>query len=328
MARLALENNFMVEVVRNLYDFFCEQTWGMPDSVEDELVALLQGLDYQQPPHSCVEDHLRRLLAAERRRTSGDCARVVDACLALKKRYTELEEANCGHVMSVARMCELLEELKELPAEHQLDWLSVCTWLARSLPSIPELHDVCKDAIAAGPHNVLPVAALVRQHADRLAHRRHGVVTIFGRLEAALHTADKSAPADVMCPTHRGDDYPIYIYRGRVFCVKCCWIHAQPAEPCPISKLLPCLNLRVWGDKTPREVVVEDRDQHHIQRVLKADVTQPIVVFGTTGNAGLIFDGYHRLVKAWLQKLPQIPVKVLRPSDLVHIHNFPVALIQ
>lgn len=96
-------------------------------------------------------------------------------------------------------------------------------------------------------------------------------------------------------------------------------LHALPLATTTVAvpELLWHLELPVWshgGAKcrlTPRQVAAEpDRYPQHWARVLAGEVDVPVTIRGDTARPVLI-DGYHRLLKAALAGLGELPGLVL-----------------
>ena len=81
----------------------------------------------------------------------------------------------------------------------------------------------------------------------------------------------------------------------------------------------------VWFQVIPKDFLADPRAHpEHADRVANADLSYPLhVVFRRQRR--LILDGIHRLAKAAMLGLSEIPVVTLTPADIVRIARQPIA---
>lgn len=86
--------------------------------------------------------------------------------------------------------------------------------------------------------------------------------------------------------------------------------HKHRIDSIPLSEFEEQLNLPVWGDWSPQEVLAKPtlkKYKDDLQRIKEADLSYPILV----SHTGAIMDGFHRVAKA-----------VLQGKNTIHAHVF------
>jgi hypothetical protein len=100
------------------------------------------------------------------------------------------------------------------------------------------------------------------------------------------------------------------------------------ADFLPLSDLLWNLDLPIWPrfdgqkvfDLAPAEFLLEPKlFPAHMERVLKSDPSYPLILMPNRGDRWVVIDGYHRLVKCQLEKMPRVMIKRLERSVIPRI---------
>jgi len=100
------------------------------------------------------------------------------------------------------------------------------------------------------------------------------------------------------------------------------------ADQLPLSDLLWTLELPIWPrfegqkvhDLAPSEFLREPkRFPTHMERVLKSDPTFPLILMPNLDSRWVVIDGYHRLVKCMMERVPRVSVKKLDRSVIPKI---------